>query len=96
MIFRYKLVTLIALIGITLSISSFFFAKNWEESRIRHQVERNIQNYASAITNTFTLQFELLHSITALYKTPNEISRKQFNNFTDSILTRYSGIQALE
>lgn len=96
MSFRYGVIGLLAAVGIALSYASFKVTQGWEDARALNQLQEQVRNHGFAIEEELLVHLDFLKSINALYETSPFVSRNAFRFFTQSLLKRARGVQALE
>ncbi|EDN69698.1 conserved hypothetical protein [Beggiatoa sp. PS] len=87
---------LIAIIGIGLSLTTFFYVKKWEFDLALENKKKQANEHARILRQTFTTMAQLLKSIRALYHVHDHITRKEFTQFLKGELLEQPGLQALQ
>jgi diguanylate cyclase (GGDEF)-like protein/PAS domain S-box-containing protein len=87
---------LIAIIGIGLSVTSFFYVKKWEFDIALDNKKKQANEHARILRQTFTTMDQLLKSIRGLYLMHQNLTRSDFAKFVNSDLLEQPGLQALQ
>jgi PAS domain S-box-containing protein len=72
------------------------FAVRVEREQVQLTLEREAENTAHTLGESFDLYFETVQSVASLYAGSTEVERDEFRAFVSRNLVRYPGIQALE
>ena len=86
----------VAILGIGVSLAIFTVARQWEDARLRYEIENRTATYGKVFAHIPELYIDELQSIGALYAASKVVDRKEFRTFVRNILQRRPGIQALE
>lgn len=84
------------LIGASLSIGVYSLVRNWEQSKLQYLFEVDARNRLVSLQFENTRHQDLINSVSMLFSSSENVTRSEFNNFTQSALSRQSSIQALE
>ncbi|OQW91392.1 MAG: hypothetical protein BWK79_16985, partial [Beggiatoa sp. IS2] len=87
---------LIVIIGCCLSLTAFFYAKQWEFEQFIKDEEKKADIHVRTLRQAFTSFGTILHSIGSLYNVYGRIERQDFSQFVKYQLANNLGIQALE
>jgi len=82
-------------LGLCVSVLVFFVAKDELDNALEDEVQRLAQDRAEVIRSQLMRSMEVLHSVTALYKTAPDVTREQFRAFVNPALARQTELQAL-
>ena len=83
------------IIGLSLSITLFFQAREWEQIRLQHNFEINAQNYLATFKTDIVRHQEIVNSVASLFTSSEFVTRKEFQNFVESTLSRNLNIIGL-
>jgi len=83
-------------IGLTLSVSAFFYVKQWEYERFIHTQQRQIDGYVRALQKDFVAFKQILYSLQGLFNVSDDINQEDFNLFITPYLHDYPTIYAVE
>lgn len=72
---------LIVIIGFGLSLTAFFYVKNWEDDSILQEKQRQVDGHVRGLRQTILNFGSVLYSIRGLYNVHNGIELKDFKNF---------------
>jgi len=75
---------------------SFFVIRAWERQRFENEYEVHADTLADDLQTNLTGYIDILYSIESLYRSSTEVTRQEFHTFTERLLSRHPGIQALE
>lgn len=87
---------LVALVGIGLSLTAFFYVQQWEKDLAANETKNQIDVHVRALRQTLTTFTHILYSIRGLYDVHNHMTRDNFAQFVKRELLTYPGIHALE
>ena len=90
---RISIATII-LIGLALTITTYYLVRTWEQNVIDSEFERRANNHAVVLQTTIAQHVELLESLAGLFIASNHVQRSEFRRFVDPILARNSEVQA--
>jgi signal transduction histidine kinase/sensor domain CHASE-containing protein len=94
---RYLPIILSVSIGIVLSITAYYFVKQWEEQGIRTNFDKAAEDRSFAVQRALQHKIELLQTVESFFRAQYPaISPEQFAAFTRPYLDRYPELQALE
>ncbi|MDM8564529.1 EAL domain-containing protein [Candidatus Halobeggiatoa sp. HSG11] len=91
----YFSLLLVTVIGLGLSVTAFFYVKQWEAKQAI-EIHKKQHDYVRVLQQTFITLENILNSITGLYHVHSYINQENFTKFAKSDLLNHSGIQALE
>jgi diguanylate cyclase (GGDEF)-like protein/PAS domain S-box-containing protein len=91
----YISLVLVALIGVGLSLTAFFYVKKWELKQAVEIKKRQADEHVRVLRQTFTTFDNVLNSIEGLYHVNNNLTRQEFTKFVRHDLLKRPGIQAL-
>lgn len=86
----------VAILGIGISLAASGLVRQWEEGRLRHELEYRATTFGKVLAHFPEMYVDELRSIGALYAASKVFDRGTFRVFVRSILERRPGIQALE
>lgn len=92
----YIPVTLLAGLGVLLSISSFTLVSQSVEERAALELERRASDFTLALNQSIARDVEVLQHIVSLFDSSERVMRDEFRLFTQRALAAHPGIQALE
>ena len=90
------LLSVVAVVGITLSITAHQLLEQLTLEQARHKFEQATEERAGAIRERMRLSINVLRNIASLYDASNEVDRDEFRAFTRATLAEGETIQALE
>jgi len=93
---RFLPAAVVAIVGIGISLAASGLVRQWEEGRLRYEVEDRATVYGKVLAHIPKMYVGELRSIGALYAASTVIDRGAFRVFVRSIPERRPGIQALE
>ena len=93
---RYILVVLLGFFGFAVSLGSYQFLRNLEQTEARSALEDRVHDYVDSIDQSLAVHLESLHSIAGLFNTNLAVDREAFRRFIDNLRERLSHVQALE
>lgn len=83
-------------IGFTLSISAFFYVKQWEHERFIHTQQKQIDGYVRTLQKDFVAFKQILYSLQGLFNVSEHITQDDFSLFITPYLHDYPAIYAVE
>lgn len=87
---------LVAIIGIGLSSTSFFYVKQWELTLAINETKRQTDEHVRVLRQIFTTFGNILNAIRGLTNVHYPITRQKFARFVKGDMLIQPGIQALE
>lgn len=93
---RYWPLALATSLGIALSCAAYFGMRDRDLERQHHRLEQQSSSVATSLINNLDDYLEVLYAVRAFYDANPDVDRAQFRTFTDPLLSRHPGIQALE
>lgn len=81
------------IIGSIISIIIFFQIQSWEKSEIKNVFESSARNRLASLQTDIVRHQEMVNSITGLFSSSKNITRKEFHAFVKGALSRYPYIQ---
>lgn len=88
-------ITLIFILGITLSVAAFFQVRSWEQSEFQNLFEISARNRLAAFHADIVSHQEVVSSLAALFPASENVSREEFRIFVQEQLSTHPDIQAL-
>jgi len=83
------------IIGVSLTITIFLKAREWEQARIQQTFDFIAQGRLSAFSTDMSRQQEVVNSIANLFTSSTHVTRKEFHNFVENTLNRNLNILGL-
>jgi signal transduction histidine kinase len=94
---RYLPIILSVTVGIILSITAYYFVKEWEELGIRTNFDKAAEDRTFVVQRSLQHKIELLQTVESFFRAQYpDITAEKFNAFTTPYLNRYPELQALE
>ncbi len=87
---------LVALIGVGLSLTAFFYVQQWEQEFATNEIKKQADAHVRALRQSFVTFTHILQSIRGLYDVHNHINSSNFTQFVKRELLTYPGIHTLE
>lgn len=87
---------LVAIIGIGISLTAFFYVRQWEQEFSTSEVKKQADAHVRALRQSFMTFNHILYSIRGLYDVHNHITKDNFTQFVKRELFTYPGIHTLE
>ena len=87
---------LVAVIGLGLSLTAFFYVKQWELDQALEGHKKQVNEHVRVLRQTFTTFGNILKSLRGLANVHYPITRANFTQFVKSDFLAQPGIQALE
>jgi signal transduction histidine kinase/CheY-like chemotaxis protein len=84
-----------AVMGVILSILSFFIVQKWEQREMTKVLGQIAEDRVEVLRGQLIRSMEGLHAITALYSVHKDVSRAEFRTFVADLLARQPEVQAL-
>jgi len=92
----YLSLLLVVVIGCGLSLTAFFYVKQWELKQERDKIEERAQRHLRVLGQKFITFSNILNSIRGLTKVRYPITRQNFSQFVKGDIFAQPDIQALE
>lgn len=86
---------LVAIIGLGLSLTAFFYVKQWELNQALENQKKQVNEYVRVLRQTFTTYSSILHSIKGLYLMHHSLTQPRFTQFVKNLLIP-PGVVSLE
>lgn len=83
------------MILVGLMVGLFIYASRVERDQIRHVLHKHVQVVANELQKDIQNYRDVLHAISGLYASSNEVDWKEFRTFVSDMFSRYPGFQAL-
>ena len=94
---RYHVLSItIFVAGLLLSVSAFIVVHNRQQTAVYNEFIKASQSRVAVIVQSYAQNVQLVRATKAFFSVKNNVSRKDFHRFTQSLLSHYSGVQALE
>jgi diguanylate cyclase (GGDEF)-like protein/PAS domain S-box-containing protein len=87
---------LIAIIGLGLSLTAFFYVQKWEFSLAIEDQKKQANEHARILRQTFITYGQILKSIRGLYHVHHVITRQNFAQFVKPDILEQPGLHALQ
>ena len=81
--------------GAALSIGAYFLVRSWEDAAVRTSFEMLSAGHATSVNVELTRHFDVSDALVGLYVVSQQVERRQFDQFTATILASHNDIQAL-
>ncbi|MEK8019735.1 MAG: EAL domain-containing protein [Candidatus Parabeggiatoa sp.] len=85
---------LVAIIGLGLSLTAFFYVKQWEQDTALDEQKKQVNEHMRVLRQTFTTYGNILKSIRGLHHVHPPLTRQNFTQFIQGDLLTQPGIQA--
>jgi diguanylate cyclase (GGDEF)-like protein/PAS domain S-box-containing protein len=85
---------LVAVIGLSLSLTAFFYVKQWEENTALLEQKKQVNEYMRVLRQTFTTYDNILKSIRGLHHVDPPLTRQNLTQFIQGDLLTQPGIHA--
>jgi diguanylate cyclase (GGDEF)-like protein/PAS domain S-box-containing protein len=82
--------------GLVISLTAFLVVRAWDRQKMKADFERSAENRYAAIKRELEADLEVLTSIKAFFLHSPLITRREFSDFTKTLLEKHPDIQALE
>jgi CHASE1-domain containing sensor protein len=83
------------IVGSIISIAIFFLVQSGEKSEIKSEFESCARNRLASLQTDIVRHQEVVNSIAGLFSSSQNVTRKEFHDFVNDILSRYPYIQGL-
>jgi len=90
-----RVVILIAMIGISISVSLFFQARNSERSKMKSELAWEMENRVNSLQRELEVNQEILFSLKGLFDASHHVDRDEFRIFTNPLLELYPSMHLL-
>jgi len=88
-------ITLIFILGITLSVAAFFQVRSWEQTEFQNLFEISARNRLAAFHADIVSHKEVVSSLAALFTASEHVKREDFRVFVQEHLSTHPDIKAL-
>ena len=92
---RRYLPWVILAIGVPLSIAAYFSVKDWEKAVTRTDFEILSASHSAAVYNELARHLDASEALLGLYDVSPQVDRRQFAQFTATLIAKHNDIQAL-
>lgn len=86
-------VATVLLLGLVLTAIAFLLVRNWEQSVIQGELQRQASSQVAVIQSIIDQHTELLESLAGLFAASQQVDRSEFHQFVHPILTRHPEVQ---
>jgi len=83
------------IIGLSITITIFFKAQEWEQTRLQQTFEFSAQSRLAAFSTDIARHQEVVNSVANLFASSEYVTRKEFQNFVEDTLNRNLNILGL-
>ena len=87
-------IVIVILIGLALTVTSYFLVRTWELDVIDSEFERRANNHAVVLQTRIDEHLKLLESLAGLFLASKQVERNEFRRFVEPFLARHPEIQA--
>lgn len=92
----YFPVTLVAAIGILITIAAFIQSLNWEKDRVEIAFQETSQNRILVIQREIESSVGIVQDIASFFEATEIVGRREFRKFVGPALKNHAGIKALQ
>jgi len=92
---RRYLPWVILAIGVPLSIAAYFSVKDWEKAVTRTDFEILSASHSAAVYNELSRHLDVSEALLGLYEVSPQVDRRQFAQFTTTLMAKHNDIQAM-
>lgn len=92
----FSWVAIPSLITISLTIAIYFFVSHIEQNRIERSFRSSVNKLSASIEESFQDYIDIMDYIKYYFENSDHVSRADFQSYTQNILLKTKGIQALE
>ncbi len=82
-------------ITFAVAVTVFVFASEWETKRLKLEFEQRAWTLVHDIESRLSIYMGVLHSVSGLYASSDQVDRREFQAFARHLLDPYKGVQAL-
>jgi len=93
---RYATIIVVACLGLFLTFSAFFIVRRLEIQRLKTELQLHAQGHVNAVEKEISNNFNTLRSLHSFFKSSEVVTREEFRIFTEDMLQRAPGFQAIE
>lgn len=86
-------VATVLLVGLAVTVAAFLLVRNWEQSVIQAELQRQASAQVAVIQSIIDQHTELLESLAGLFAASKLVERSEFRRFVQPILARHPEVQ---